>query len=184
MEQAEHTQLETERLELRPLPPEAARALPRDRATAERALGASLAPDWPQPDLLDVLPLQAAAGRVAARFGIWVIIERETRAVVGDVGFRGPPGDDGTVEVGYSVIPDRRRRGYATEAARALVAWAMSQPGVREVVAGCDRDNAASIRTLERLGFSRTGATSDEIRWRYAFPTNAPTSRTSSSGEL
>jgi RimJ/RimL family protein N-acetyltransferase len=93
--------------------------------------------------------------------------ERDSWSVVGDIGFVGPPDGRGTVEVGYSVIPDRRRRGYATEAARAIVAWALTQPSVQVVVAGCDCDNAPSIRILERLGFRRTGEANGQIRWRY-----------------
>jgi RimJ/RimL family protein N-acetyltransferase len=158
--------MSTERLVLRPLPPAAAGALPDDRETAARVIGATLAPEWPHRDLLDVLPLQAAAAPPEEHFGVWVMIERETQRVIGDLGFLGPPAADGTIEIGYSVISNRRRRGYATEAARALVDWALRQPGVRAVVAGCDKENAASIRTLERLGFSRTGETDGQLRWR------------------
>lgn len=160
------TRLHTQRLELRPLPPIAAGALPDDRETAARSLGVALAADWPHAELLDVLPLQAAAAPSEERFGVWVMIERETGTVIGDIGFLGPPGADSTIEIGYSVIPDRRRRGYATEAARSLVDWALRQPGVRAVVASCDKENVASIRTLERLGFSRTGENDGQLRWR------------------
>jgi len=160
--------LSTERLELRPLPAGAAAALPDDRDAAARILGATLAPSWPQDDLLDVLPSQAAAEPDLERFGVWVMIERRTNAVAGDIGFIGPPGDDGSVEVGYSVIPDRRSRGYATEAARAILDWVLRQPGVRTVVARCDEGNVPSIRTLERVGFARVGEADGQIRWRYA----------------
>jgi len=94
------------------------------------------------------------------------MIERESNTVVGDIGFLGVPGADGSVEIGYSVIPDRRGRGYATEAARTLVDWALRQPDVTTVVAGCDNDNVPSIRTLERLGFVRTGEADGQVRWR------------------
>jgi len=157
----------TERLELRPLPAAAAAALQEDREGASRTLGAALPDAWPQPDLLDVLPLQAAAPAENERFGVWVMIERDSRSVVGDIGFIGPPDENGSVEVGYSVVPGRRRRGYATEAARAIVEWALRQPGVQVVVAGCDSDNAPSIRTLERVGFRRTGEANGQIRWCY-----------------
>jgi ribosomal-protein-alanine N-acetyltransferase len=160
------TQLTTERMELCPLPAAAASVLPGGREEASRILGATLWSGWPQPDLLDVLPIQASASPVDEPFGIWVMIERESRSVIGDVGFIGPP-SDGSIELGYSVIPDRRRRGYATEAARAIVVWALDQPGVEVVVASCDPDNAASIRTLERIGFRRTGEADGQIRWRY-----------------
>jgi len=159
--------LQTDRLELRPLPPAVAAALPGDRSGAEVLLGATLPADWPQDDLLDVLPLQARSEGRAADCGIWVLIEQATQTVVGDAGFKGPPAD-GVVEIGYSVIPDRRRRGYASEAAGALVDWARSQDDVETVIAACDRENVASIRTLERLGFARSGMDGHEIRWRLA----------------
>ena len=158
--------MQTTRLELRPLPSAAARALPDDRETAARLLGVAMSPDWPQPDLLDVLPMQSAAPRSAERFGIWVIIERETKTVVGDIGFMGPPSEDDVVEIGYCVIPDRRGRGYASEAVQALVAWALRQPGVGSVIARCDVLNVPSIRILQRAGFARSGESDGQIRWR------------------
>jgi ribosomal-protein-alanine N-acetyltransferase len=160
------TRLRTQRLELRPLPPAAADALPGDRDAAALVIGAAIPPEWPLADLVEVLPLQAEAGPAEAHFRIWVILELDTSTVVGDVGFLGPPGPEGTIELGYSIIPARRRRGYATEAGRALVAWALRQPEVSAIVAGCDRHNAASKRTLQRLGFSLTGEANGDLRWR------------------
>jgi RimJ/RimL family protein N-acetyltransferase len=101
-------------------------------------------------------------------FGVWAIVERASGCVIGDAGFFGPPDADGAVEVGYSVVPRRRRLGLATEAVGALVARARAQTGVTTVVAGCDPDNLASIRTRERLGFARDGAAGGELRWRLA----------------
>ena len=161
----EEISLQTARLELRPLPAAAAAALPGDRETAARALGALLPAEWPQTDLLDVLPSQAAAAPDEECFGVWVMIERASQMVCGDIGFVGAPGPDGTVEVGYSVVPNRRRRGYATEAARAIVEWALARPDVNAVIAACDADNLASIRTLERLGFTRDSEADGQLRW-------------------
>ena len=87
---------------------------------------------------------------------------------MGDIGFIGPPDDDGTIEVGYSVIPSRRRQGYATEAARAIVAWALDQGSVEVVVASCEVDNEPSMRTLARIGFLRVGEKDGQIQWRFA----------------
>ncbi|HYB31679.1 MAG TPA: GNAT family N-acetyltransferase [Solirubrobacteraceae bacterium] len=159
--------LDTERLALLPLDPAAAAALPDGRISAAQVIGAELSADWPGRDLLDVLPMQASLAPVQAHYGVWVVLERATNTVVGDIGFFGPPDSDGTLQVGYSIVLDRRRRGYATEAARALVGWALEQPNVRTIVAGCDEDNQPSIRTLERVGFSRTGRVERQLRWRY-----------------
>ena len=158
--------IQTDRLDLFPLDPAAAAALPENRDLAGRIIGAALSDDWPQADLLDILPKQVALGAGEAQFGIWVIVERETSTIVGDGGFHGAPSSEGVLEIGYSIVPDRRRRGFATEAARALIAWARAQPGVNAVVAGCHPGNEASIRTLERLGFRRAGRAGGEIRWR------------------
>jgi ribosomal-protein-alanine N-acetyltransferase len=160
------TRLETARLELRPLPAEAAAALQLDRADAAQLLGAMLPPDWPQQDLVDLLPGQAALGRRDEQFGIWVLVERESGKVIGDAGFLGRPDADGLVEIGYSVVPAARRRGFATEAADALVTWALGQPGVRAVLAVSDHDNRPSVRTLERLGFTRTSEHKGKVHWR------------------
>ena len=160
--------LRTQQLELRPLPADAAAALPSDRERASHLLdGVALAADWPLPDLLDVLPIQAAAPPGAECFGVWVVVEHESATVVGDVGFLGAPDDSGALEIGFSVVPDRRRRGYAAEAATALVGWALAQPEVRAVVASCESDNVASIRTLARSGFRRTDEADGRIRWQY-----------------
>ena len=161
-------ELVTPRLKLRTLPAAAAAALPHNRQRASRILGATLPASWPQRDLLDVLPMQAAADPDNERFGVWVMIEQQTNTVVGDVGFVGPPDENRAVEVGYSVVPERRRRGYATEAVRAIVRWALDVPAVSVVVAVCDADNVPSIRTLERIGFVRAGEAAGQIRWRYA----------------
>ena len=123
--------------------------------------------EWPLPDLLDVLPVQASSSPEDERYGVWVIVERESSTVVGDIGFFGPPDAAGVLEVGYSIVPDRRRRGYASEAASALVTWALDQPGVEAVVAACDPDNAASILTLDRVGFRRTGEADGRVLWEY-----------------
>ena len=156
----------TGRLELRPLPPPAAAALPEDRARAAELIAATLPADWPGVDLLDVLPMQAGASPETERFGVWLIVEQESSTVVGDIGFFGPPGADATVEIGYSVVSGRRRRGYASEAASAVVIWALAQPEVSAVVARCDAGNDGSVRTLERAGFARAGADGDRLLWR------------------
>ncbi len=160
----------TERLELRPLPVAAAAALPGDRERAGELIGAKLSDQWPQPDVLAILPRHAELDEDSARFGVWVIIERGSGTVVGDIGFHGEPGDERAVEIGYAIVPDRRRRGYATEAASAIAGWALRQPEVDAVVAGCDADNEPSVRTLERSGFEPTGEADGQLRWRRQGP--------------
>jgi predicted acetyltransferase len=54
--------------------------------------------------------------------------------------------------IGYVVVPEFRRRGYATEILRAAVTIAWQRLGLRRVLITCDDDNTASIRTIEKNG--------------------------------
>jgi ribosomal-protein-alanine N-acetyltransferase len=77
--------------------------------------------------------------------------------VVGHGGFHGPPDDDGTVEVAYSVDPAHRRRGYAKAMLSALLRRADRDPSVRAVRASIRPDNAGSLATIAGFGFRKVG---------------------------
>lgn len=82
--------------------------------------------------------------------------------VVGHAGFHGPPDENGMVEVGYTVDPDFRRRGYARAMLAELIRWAASDERVRVVRASISPDNAASLATIAGFGFTKTGEQWDE----------------------
>jgi len=106
----------------------------------------------------------------AGGYGIWLI--REHRQVdaagpdaagpelagpdaagpelAGTVGLR--PLDDTGLEIFYSLAPGSWGRGYATEAARAVLAHALGTLGLPEVLAEVDEGNTASVAVVERLG--------------------------------
>ncbi|WP_316043403.1 GNAT family N-acetyltransferase [Actinomadura sp. CNU-125] len=92
------------------------------------------------------------------------IVERETGLVIGSIGLFRPP-VDGAVEFGYGVVPSRRGRGHATEAARAVVASALAEPDVRTVRAGVEPSNTASVRVLEKAGLRRVGGSDGTDRY-------------------
>jgi predicted acetyltransferase len=54
--------------------------------------------------------------------------------------------------VGYAVVPEFRRRGYATEMLRWAVAFGATHLGLERLLVTCDDENAASIRTIEKNG--------------------------------
>lgn len=65
------------------------------------------------------------------------------------------PLDEGRWEVGYHITAAHTRKGYATEALTAFLPVIMDRMGLREVAGVCDAENAASIRVLEKCGFTR-----------------------------
>lgn len=86
----------------------------------------------------------------------------EDGEVVGHAGFHGPPDETGMVEVGYTVDPAFRRRGYARAMMRTLLAWASAEPGVTRLRASIAPDNGASLATIRGFGFEQTGEQWDE----------------------
>src|SRR6185436_5894944 len=110
----------------------------------------------------------------AATVDLWTlgfaIVDRDTDAVVGTCGFKGPPGADGIVEIAYGVAPDQQGKGYATEAADALVLFAFAEPLVRLVCAHTSEAANASTRVLARCGFKAAGEVidpEDGLVWRW-----------------
>jgi RimJ/RimL family protein N-acetyltransferase len=93
------------------------------------------------------------------------IVERASDLVVGSIGLFWPPAD-GVVEFGYGVVASRRGRGYATEAARAVVEFALSLPEVRAVCADVELTNPASVRVLEKAGLCRWSTDGTTARFR------------------
>lgn len=67
------------------------------------------------------------------------------------------PDKDGTVEIGWGISEEYRRRGIATKAAEAVMQWAISQPGVKRVIATIPTDNKVSERVARRLGMRQSG---------------------------
>ena len=90
-----------------------------------------------------------------------VAVLRETGEIVGLVNFHAPPDSDGMVEIGYRVIPAFRRRGFATEMARTMWAYAASHPGVRTLRATFSPGNDGSRSIIETAGLVLVGEQDD-----------------------
>jgi [ribosomal protein S5]-alanine N-acetyltransferase len=88
----------------------------------------------------------------AAGYGLWLIRERDGTGLVGAAGLR--PLEDLGLEVFYGLAPGAWGRGFATEAARAVVEYALGPLGLTEVLAEVDEGNAASAAVLRRLGMT------------------------------
>ncbi|MGA8112515.1 MAG: GNAT family N-acetyltransferase [Actinocatenispora sp.] len=90
------------------------------------------------------------------------VVTEPDGVVIGYAGYHGPPDDRGMVEVGYTVDPEHRRRGYATAILAALIERAAAEPAVRIVQASISPDNVASLATIAGFGFTRVGDQWDE----------------------
>src|SRR5258708_28294795 len=148
--------LVTPRLRLVPVTLAAVEAvLARDRAAAEAAVGARFPDAWPNDDLVArAFPLSIDEIRAAPDVRLWgdsLVLLRDEPRVVGSVVFHGKP-DAGIAEVGYGIDDDSRGKGYAIEATRACIEWALAEPGVHAVQATTFPWHHASLGVLRRCG--------------------------------
>lgn len=177
---AEPEPIRTERLVLVALP--AARLTDLLKGRGLGALGVKAPDEFPSSDA-DLAFLRFYRRRLeehpdAVAWCARAVVDREG-AMVGHAGLHGPPlslaealadpsyeGSPGppadrVVEIGYTVFPDWRGRGYATEAARGLIGWAREQ-GVEVVLATARPSNEPSHAVLRRCGFRGIGRCTDE----------------------
>jgi len=169
----------TRRLTLVPATLALARAELQDRPAFAELLGAVVPDAWPPESTIDALPLflgwLEAAPECVGWFGWYAVLRDGIAAgsvLIGGGGFLGPP-RDGAVQLGYSVLPEFQRRGYATEIVRGLATWAFVQPGVEVIAAETEWANPASVRVLERNGFQTAGAASEPEGTRFELRTKS-----------
>jgi ribosomal-protein-alanine N-acetyltransferase len=92
----------------------------------------------------------------------WLVVRKDTGDAVGSVGFGGGPDPEGAVMLGYATYPNVEGRGFATEAAEALVHWALSYPTVDRVCASMPPDNHPAIRVAQKVGMRLLGTVWEE----------------------
>ena len=90
------------------------------------------------------------------QFG-FAVIHRIDNVLIGTCGFPGPPDENGVAEIAYGIAPAYQSKGYATEAAMALIEFARKDPRVKTICAHTLAETNASTRILEKCGFKKTG---------------------------
>ncbi|MFB7656455.1 MULTISPECIES: GNAT family N-acetyltransferase [unclassified Streptomyces] len=98
-------------------------------------------------------------------WGVFVLVRAEDGRAVGGMGFHGPPDEDGRVEIGYDLAEAARGHGYATEALRALSAWALARDEVTSVFATTEPANVASQAVITRAGFTRVAGDEGQLAY-------------------
>lgn len=140
-----------------------------DRLDLKRGKG------WPDSDVLETLPkIINNLSRVENPTGFesWIVIKKDTREVIGDVGFKGFDDETKSCDIGYGIIEAERRNGYAEEAARTLILWAFSNKSLSHITARCLPENRGSINLLVRLNFEEDKRDAQMIHWILPRPLN------------
>jgi RimJ/RimL family protein N-acetyltransferase len=130
------------------------------------ALGVDVPKSWP-PELYDsgavrwtIAWLEAHPGE--PEWSIYYVALAPKKAgsrprLVGVAGYKGGPDDAGIVEIGYGIVPEDRRRGFASEAVRGMLARAFADPRITAVIAHTLSEFTPSIGVLRARAASATG---------------------------
>ena len=103
------------------------------------------------------LQREIVEGNESEKMFKWGVALRDSGSVIGTATLFNLNLDNGRAELGYAMGRAYWGKGYMNEALEALVSHAFEVMGLRRLEADVDPRNAASIRTLERLGFQREG---------------------------
>ncbi|NDZ77257.1 GNAT family N-acetyltransferase [Streptomyces sp. SID10853] len=100
--------------------------------------------------------LAACAAGGAPHPGAYEIRRRGDAYAIGGVDFHGPPDEEGSLTIGYGLVPAAQGKGYASEAVRAVLNSARAR-GFTRVKGDADHENAASHRVMTAVGMTLTG---------------------------
>lgn len=87
----------------------------------------------------------------------WEIRLRSDGTPVGEIGFAGPPDEQGEVKIACAILPEYRHKGYAHEAVAAMKDWAFQNEFVYFIMVEESREGICAHRALHKLGFVPTG---------------------------
>ncbi len=137
-----------------------------DRETAGALVGAELGEHFASEEMLWLSKYRLGQLRAVPSRAGWlanVVVDADSGQAVGHAGFHGPPDERRMVEIGYSVVPELRRRGYARATLVELLRRADASPEVATVRASIRPDNKASLATIAGFGFEWVGEQWDDI---------------------
>jgi ribosomal-protein-alanine N-acetyltransferase len=97
---------------------------------------------------------------------LWIIIHKDQNVIVGDAGFKGPPNEEGMIEIGYGTYPSYENKGYMTEALAAIIKWTFAQSGIQMILAHTLKDDLAWHQVLLKNCFSAFQETENTLWWK------------------
>ncbi len=102
-----------------------------------------------------------------AWYTYWLLVIRSAPFGAGLVGFKGPPNQNGEVEIGYGIDQNYQGQGYMTEAVRAMISWAFKETSCCSVTApNTKKWNLASQRVLLKAGMKAYEESEDAFSFK------------------
>ena len=86
-------------------------------------------------------------------YTFWLVVEKSSKSIVAELGFKGPPDRNGGIEIGYGTMEGQRNKQFMTEAVAGMIDWAGKRADIQYILAETDMNNAASIRVVQKNNF-------------------------------
>jgi len=105
--------------------------------------------------------VESFIGKISTKIneaGSWfqfVIIEKETHKIIGDLGVHFLDSENKQAEIGCTLNKDFQAKGYATESIKRVIDYLFKELNKHRIIASIDPDNKNSIRLVERIGFRK-----------------------------
>ncbi len=129
--------------------------------------GRTFSPEVKKMVLKDILvKMKAVSGDNFLYFTFWIVVQKATKLIVAELGFKGEPSELGEIEIGYGTMPFERGKGFMTEAVGGMVAWAKNRSGVQAILAETEETNLASIRIVEKNNFFLIEKKGEMLWWK------------------
>ncbi|MEN9736714.1 MAG: hypothetical protein RL129_1425 [Actinomycetota bacterium] len=82
--------------------------------------------------------------------------------IVGSAGFHDYPDENGMIEIGFGIVPEKQRQGYGLELLHGMWHEIANQTVVKVLRYTVSPDNEASMHIINKLGFEQVGEQIDE----------------------
>ncbi|KOR26685.1 GNAT family N-acetyltransferase [Clostridium sp. L74] len=162
--------INTNRLILIPITLEITKSLINKSSKEIEKLGVECDKEWPTEDTMDILPIINNSLEKSKRptgFETWMIVDKNSKKIIGDIGFHGIPNEKGEVEVGFGLVKHERGKGFGFESLKAIMNWLNFQENVKVIKAECLITNKPSARILEKAGLKEVNRDNELIYWEF-----------------
>jgi RimJ/RimL family protein N-acetyltransferase len=99
-------------------------------------------------------------------YTFWIVIEKISKTIVAELGFKGAPDKAGEIELGYGTFVDFRNKKFMTEAVGGMINWAKQRPDVHFILAETDKENTASIKIVQKNNFQLFDEKGKMLWWK------------------
>lgn len=151
--------IETERLILIPLTAKELELLIMSIDKFEETIGYSYDGENLQEEMgtifAEQIPMVANAKEEYIFNTFWMMVLKENMKIIGSIGFKELPNEQGEVEINYGINPRYWKKGYATEAVSAFSEWAFTSKKIIKVNAEVEDNNIASQKVLEKSNYKQ-----------------------------